>query len=360
MIVPSGAGPTMPAVVFERPGTVLLAERPVPVADGAHDVLVQVVATGICGTDRGIALGQFPAAPGVILGHEAVGLVAAAGASVTTVRVGDPVVVNPTFYCGHCRYCHAGREAYCREKDGREIGVDADGSMAPFLAIDARFVHALPPAMTVERAVLIEPLACVLNNLAAAGASGNDRVLVVGAGPVGALCALTLVIRGAQVTILDRDPTRVDMARRLLPPTPRLLAVAGQLGDLAEDRSPPPDVVIDTTGVVLEEALTLVDEGGTVVVMGEREPATATISLRSLVTRGIRVVGAGPYAPGHFLRALELANEMPLESLVSHRLPLADFAAGFRLLGVPAIAEPPAVGGYQAMKVLLVDEGATF
>jgi len=347
---------TMPAVVFERLGKVTLVERGVPTASDQGDVLVRIAATGICGTDRGIVLGEFPAIPGVILGHEAVGTVEAVGRGVGSVKVGDRVVLNPTFYCGHCWPCRRGMMAHCEAKDGHEIGVDSDGTMAGHALLHERFIHRLPPDMPWRRAVLIEPLACVLNNLTAAAPRWDDRILVVGAGPMGALCALTLATRGASVTIAERDPARVDLARSLLPRSVRVADLpAGDLTDGLEDTPTRPDVIIDTTGVLLEEALGLVGTGGTVVVMGMREAAVATVCLRPLVTRGIRVVGAGPYPPHLFQAALEVAARMPLEALVTDVLPLERYADALALLGV-VLGEPPRITGYRAMKVLLASD----
>ncbi|MEA2231532.1 MAG: hypothetical protein QOD83_1348 [Solirubrobacteraceae bacterium] len=342
---------TMPAVVFERAGVLRLLERPLPTLRDDHDVLIRIVATGICGTDRGIALGRFPASPGVIVGHEAVGIVASTGDAVKAVGSGDRVVLNPTFYCGRCRPCRRGTMAHCEAKAGRELGVDCDGTMASSAVLHERFVHPLPAGMSLRRAVMIEPLACVLNNLAAAQLRPDDHVLVAGAGPIGALCALVLAARGARVAIVDRDPARAALARSALAPSVEV--VDGIVGEYRNVQGRRPDVVVDTTGVLLEDALEAVADAGRIVVMGEREGAQATVALRSVVTRGIRIVGAGPYAPDAFELAIDLADDLPLEALVTHTLALERYEEAFRLLGVrlDGATQP---GGYGAMKVLLV------
>lgn len=341
----------MPAVVFERPGALRLVRRPVPALQADDDVLVRIVATGICGTDRGIALGQFPASAGVILGHEAVGVVEAAGDDVADLAAGDRVVVNPTFHCGRCQPCRRGLAAHCLAKAGREIGVDCDGTMAACAVVGQRFVRRLPAAIIDHRAVLIEPLACVLNNLAAAALRPDDRVLIAGAGPIGALCALVLHARGARVRLVDRDPRRVELARATLGP-----AVEVALGAMSGGGDARVDVVIDTTGVLLEDALAVVADGGRVVVMGEREGARATVALRAVVTRGISIVGAGPYAPDDFELAIELARDLPLESLVTHAVALERHEEAFELLGVGR--DGTQFAGYRAMKVVLACEPA--
>jgi len=338
---------TMAGVVFDGPGSTTLRQRPVPVP-GDGEVLVRIAVTGICGTDRGIVLGEFPASPGVVLGHEAAGEVVALGAGVTDHTPGDRVVINPTSYCLRCRPCWRGQPAHCSEKAGREIGVDCDGTMTEYFAVHHRYVHQLPTGLTFRAAALVEPLACVLNNLRCADPRPDDQIVIIGAGPIGTLCALVLIARRARVSVVERDSARARLARDILAPASRYTsAVAEDLGGCGR-----PEVVIDTTGVLLEQSLEVVECGGTVVVMGEREGASASFALRSLVTKGISVRGAGPYAPTDFEHSLALADKLDLETLVTHVVPLDSYTEAFALLGVTASADV-APKEYQAMKVLL-------
>lgn len=340
---------TMAGVVFDGPGSTALRQRPVP-APGDGEVLVRIAVTGICGTDRAIVLGEFPASPGVILGHEAAGEVVALGTGVAGLAPGDRVVINPTSYCLHCRPCRRGRPAYCTEKAGREIGVDCDGTMAEYLAVHQRYVHRLPIGLTFRAAALVEPLACVLNNLRCAGPRSADQIMIIGAGPIGTLCAHVLIERGARMCVMERDAARIELARAILGSVPVLRSGGCLTDDLrGGDR---PDVVIDTTGVLLEQALEVVECGGTVVVMGERAGASASLALRSLVIRGISVRGAGPYAPADFERALTLTGKLDLDALVTHVVSLDRYPEAFALLGLATSADPAPMR-YQAMKVLL-------
>ncbi|WP_406195099.1 FAD-dependent oxidoreductase [Kitasatospora sp. NBC_01560] len=344
----------MKAVVFEDVGLAGLHDRAVPSCD-AGDVLVEVAATGICGTDRAILLGEFPARRGVVLGHEAVGAVAATGSGVSSVAPGDRVVINPTYYCGRCRPCRRGMPAHCAAKAGREVGVDRDGTMADFAVVPEHFVHRLPASVSYRRGALVEPLACVLNNLRAARPRWDDQVLVIGAGPVGALCAMVLARRGSRVALVERDPGRAEIARLLLPRTVRVLAPE----EAAGPGRPAPDVVVDTTGSLPGDVLGTVAAGGTVVVMGEREAGVATVRLRPLVTGGIRLTGAGPYRPADFELAVDLARDLPLDELVTHVLPLARYAEALALLAVaPDGPGRSPAGEYRAMKVLLAPDGS--
>ncbi|MFJ4918752.1 zinc-binding dehydrogenase [Streptomyces sp. NPDC088725] len=343
------------ALVWEA-GAPVLRTRPAPRPQQPDDVVVRVAATGICGTDRGIVLGEFPALEGVVLGHEASGVVEAVGPGVSMVRVGERVVINPTYYCGRCRPCRRGMAAHCVAKDGREIGVDRDGTMAGAVVIPERFACPLPDSMSLRHATMVEPLACVLTNVQAAAPRVDDRVLVVGGGPIGTLCALVFAHRGARITLLERDTARTALARDILPGAVDVVTSEGTgLGLPAGVLPEGPDVLVDTTGVLLEEALETVAVGGTIVVMGEREHARADIALRSLVTRGVRVVGAGPYPPHLFEAALDLAGELPVDRLVTDEFPLDGYRDAFAALGArPSPAERTA--GYTAMKVLLVSD----
>ncbi|RXS70194.1 zinc-dependent alcohol dehydrogenase [Streptomyces sioyaensis] len=346
---------TMQALVFEKGGRLRLCSRPLPAPCRPDDVVVRVAAGGICGTDRSIVLGDFPARSGVVLGHEAAGEVVATGPAVGSPAPGGRVVINPTYHCGRCRYCRRGMAAHCTAKDGREIGVDHDGTLAEYVVVPAPFLHPLPPGVSYRRAALVEPLACVLNNLTAASPRWTDRCLVLGAGPIGTLCALVLAFRGHRVTVVERDAVRVELARRVLPAAARVVpARDGDLWPAVAGSDAGPDVVVDTTGVLSAEALEVVATGGTVVAMGERETATATIPVRSLVTRGVRLVGAGPYPPHLFQTAVDLARDLPLDSLVTHTLPLHRYAEAFAALHVPLADTRSAPSSYAAMKVLLL------
>jgi fructokinase len=334
---------TMQCVILAGAGRVEVVSRPRPRIARPRDVLVRVHATGICGTDRAIALGEFPAETGVLLGHETTGEVVAAGPE-AGLSAGEPVVVNPTYYCGECDHCLRGHAEHCERKDGREVGIDCPGTMAEYFVADERFLHRLPAGVPYARAALIEPLGCVLANVEAAAPAWGQRVVVAGGGPIGLLAALVLGVRGHHPWLVERDPYRTALAHRALPAVPVVAALA--------DLPHPPDVVLDTTGLLLTESVAAVAPGGTVVVMGEREGVTATLGARAIATRGIRIVGAGPYPPELFRIAVDLAADLPMERLVTHELALSKAADGFALLGVGGGVYQ--AGGYQAGKVLLI------
>ncbi|WP_424215888.1 zinc-dependent alcohol dehydrogenase (plasmid) [Streptomyces sp. BI20] len=368
----------MRALVYLGPGSVELRDRPAARLVNGDDVVVDVVGTGVCGTDRKILLGRFPARPGVILGHESVGVVRETGPAVRSVSVGDRVVVNPTLYCGWCVPCRRGATNFCRHKTGTEVGVDRDGTYAESVTLPERFIERLPAGLSFREAVLIEPLACVLSNVRAASVTFDDTVVVLGAGPIGMLTALVAGRQARRVTIAEPDAYRLDRARERFA---HVVDVSGT--DTAEavvkasggDR---PSVVFDTTGTGLDTALRLIDDGGRVVVMGFDDTYTVPLAPLRLTNRGISVIGAGDYRADVFPAAVDLAAELStarppgtpgnpgpgsdtddadsvLGRLVTHEFPLEGFAEAFTALGGPPSPDA-APGGrprYDALKVVI-------
>ncbi|MEU4953176.1 zinc-dependent alcohol dehydrogenase [Streptomyces lavendulae] len=361
----------MRALVYLGPGSAELQDRPAARLVNGDDVVVEVTGTGVCGTDRKILLGRFPARPGVVLGHESVGVVRETGPQVRSVGVGDRVVVNPTLYCGWCVPCRRGATNFCRHKAGTEVGVDRDGTYAEAVTLPERFVERIPAGLPFRSAVLIEPLACVLNNVESASVTFDDTVVVLGAGPIGMLTALVAARRARRVTVAEPDGYRLEQAREQFT---HVVDVAGT--DPAEavvkaSGGERPSVVFDTTGTGLDAALRLVDDGGRVVVMGFDDTYTVPLHPLRLTNRGIRLIGAGDYRADIFPVAVDLAAELGgprrpgagagtvpvLERLVTHEFPLDRHAEAFAALGgltqddgYDGTGRPP---GYAALKVVI-------
>lgn len=322
----------MKALVYRGIGEITVEERPEPKIENPDDAIVEIVLTGVCGTDRNIYAGRFPAKPGVILGHEAVGIVREVGSAVADLAVGDRVIIDPTLHCGTCTYCREGRFNFCANKVGTEVGVDRDGTFTRYIRLPCKFLYKIPPDMSFERAVLVEPLACVLNNLEAANLQADDTVAVLGAGPIGMTVALMVQKLASRVIIVERHPVRVKSARQFF----ERVVDSAQEKDWIQaaidcNKKQKPRIVVDTTGILLCDAIELVDKGGNVVLMGFNSSYTATIKPLYLTNNGISLIGAGDYNQ-NIQKSIHIAANLELERFVSHRFALGDYQTAFNLL----------------------------
>lgn len=338
----------MKALILNERRTVSLVDHPKPEAAAPTDVVVRVVQTGICGTDRSVLVGKFPAEPGVVMGHEAVGFVDAVGSAVTAHKPGDRVIINPTLYCGNCPSCLRGHWDFCANKAGTEVGLDLDGAFAEFIRLPERFVHTLPEGMDFDRAVVVEPLACALNNIEAGRLEAGETAVIVGGGPVGVVCAMAARHYGARVLLIEPDPYRQELCRKVFAQDGdgRVTVHTPDEAELARRG----DVVIDTVGSLLEPSLEYAAARGRVVIMGYNSKASATVRPLEILQRGLQIIGAGDYNSRLFPKAIELARWLPLERLVTHRFPLERHEEAFA-----ALAAAPGTP-YSALKVVLVPE----
>jgi L-iditol 2-dehydrogenase len=322
------------------------------------DVVVDVKYCGICGTDLGIVSGTYPVAvSGVTLGHESSGIVAEIGPAVTTVKVGDRVVINPTPFCGRCRMCQTQRINHCVNKHGTESGVSYNGALAGRYRTTSAFVHPIPDHVSLPAAALTEPLSCVV-----AGArklqppSLAAYTYVFGAGPLGLLYTWVLSLKGLTPVVIERSPARLEFARERLPEGSRAYASLEEARKLHfDDASAPLDVVVDTTSVLLEELFPQMACGGTLMSIGlKRHPVSIDTML--LADRSLSLIGSIDSLHGSFLEAFSLisSGRIPAERLVSHTVPLADYRKGFAAVGCDIDNQRMGVADEASCKVLLM------
>lgn len=325
---------TMTVPVFRGEGKLEYEERPVPHVERPTDVIVEVEACGICGTDLNILAvpARHKATPGICLGHEGVGLVAEVGDGVIGLRPGDRVVVAPRLTCGECAYCRRGLDNQCT--DYKTLGTTIDGAFAPYLRAPQRALYKIDPSVSRDDAVLFEPLSCVVGSVPRAPIEPGDTVAVIGAGPMGLLFAETYRALGAgRVVVIDVVPDRLRFARDLgvdltvdsaeVDPAPEVLGITG-IGA---------DVVVDTVGNQLPAALRLVRRAGHVLVFGLRPHDEQTINQYQLTRNDISVHGAfsGPKPFVPTVRLLESGRLNP-SRLITHRVPLTELADGIELM----------------------------
>jgi threonine dehydrogenase-like Zn-dependent dehydrogenase len=325
---------TMTVPVFQGDGILEYKERPVPRLEHPDDVLVQIEACGICGTDLNI-LATPPAhqaPPGIILGHEAVGVVAELGPGVTDLRVGDRVAIAPRLTCGECRYCRRGLDNQCT--DTRSIGSKIDGAFAPYLRAPERALYTISANVAADDAVFFEPLSCVVGAAARAPVQPGDNVVIIGAGPMGLLFSLTYRLLGAgRIIIVDIAANRLEFARSIgldatLDPTQTDLPQA--VNDLTELGA---DLVVDAVGNQMGTAIKLVRRGGQVVLFGLRPHDNPQVNQYTITRYDLTIHGVfvGLYPFEQTIQLLESGRLQPSQ-LITHRVPLSNLPEGIELM----------------------------
>jgi threonine dehydrogenase-like Zn-dependent dehydrogenase len=322
----------MLAAVFHGGGSWSLSERPQPVVEAADDVVIEVEACGICGTDLQILADPpgHPARPGVVLGHEFVGRVVASGPGAQDLQPGQRVVVDPDPKCGRCSACRSGRPASCERIEA--LGVVRDGALARWTKAPASAVYPLAEDPPAEVAALVEPLACVVNGVNRATPRPGESALVLGGGAIG--CLFTALLRAAgawPVVVVEPLAGRRTVARAVGASaviSPDELATARH--ELLPDGA---DIVVDAVGTQFAVATEHAALGGRIVLFGQNSNAHPPIHQYTITERSLTVFGS--YITAYtFPPAIRLVEQgrLPLAPIVTHRLPLTRLAEGLTLL----------------------------
>jgi threonine dehydrogenase-like Zn-dependent dehydrogenase len=348
---------TMTALKFRGPWDLALTEVPRLRATGPDDVVVDVAYTGICGTDLGIVSGSYPVAvPGVTLGHESTGIVAEVGPEVTSFAVGDRVVINPTPYCGTCRMCRTNRINHCEGKHGTESGVSYDGTYAHAYKTTSGFLRRVPDHVSLRAAALTEPLSCVVSGVRKlVPPSLSAHTVVFGAGPLGLLYAWALTLKGLSPVVIESAPARLAFAAKVLPESiPAFASLDEARRAHFGDPAAPLDVVVDTTSGLLQELYEELAPGGTFLSIGLKS-RQVTLDAMHLADRSLSVIGSIDSLHGSFDEAFHLvvSGRVPAERLVSHVVPLAEYASAFALLGCDIDGRKLAGAATESCKVLI-------
>lgn len=307
----------MRVAVYERPGEVRVQERPVP-AVGPSDVLLEVSHCGICGSDIHFVLEGW-GQPGSVEGHEFAGRVVAVGDAVTRWHVGDEVVGGPSPRCGTCDYCLAGRPSLCTGRNTPGLAAHADGAFAEYTLVPEAGLLRVPDGLSLRAAALAEPLAVALHGLTRGGVEAGQRLLVTGAGPIGALAVAAARAGGVtDIVVSEPHPRRRALAERLGAETvePETLVAPASPGDTVDD---PFDVALECSGqaVAMEAALSQLKRGGTLVFVGAGMKRPRLDPNRILLNELV-VTGSFVYDADGFPRALELLTrpDFPTEVLI--------------------------------------------
>jgi 2-desacetyl-2-hydroxyethyl bacteriochlorophyllide A dehydrogenase len=316
----------MQAVVFPAPETISVEQVADPTCK-PDEVIVQVAASGLCGTDLHIYRNEYMSAFPVIPGHEFAGVVAEVGKEVTDVKPGDRVTVDPNLYCGHCYFCRNEQANHCLNWQG--IGITRPGSFAEYVAAPARACYRVPDSLNDAQAAFVEPLSCVIHALKRLRIWPGDEILIFGAGPMGLLLVQALRHSGAsQVAVVEKQPDRLALASQLgataaIPAGPDQAQVLRELAPYGFA------VVIDATGVpaVIEQAFNYLKPRGQFLQFGVA-PNHARVSLSpyDIFRHDWTIVGSFALCYT-FQPAIAWLAEgvVDVEPLISHKMPLADF-----------------------------------
>lgn len=328
----------MKALRLEEFGRLAVVDLPDP-EPGPGEVRLRIHATGICGSDlHGFTGENGRRRPGQVMGHESVGVVDALGEGVSTVRVGQPATFNPVVVPDDEVDAYAGREPMAPGKYVIGVAPEVVASFAQLVIVPERNVVALPPSMPLRLGALVEPMAVAVHAVRSSGVSEQDRVLVVGGGPIGQSVVLALAMAGVrQVVVTEISASRRELLGRLGAAT--LDAASADAAAVADALGGPADVAIDAVGITPTLALSLAATriGGTVCLVGMGSPELS-LDAYLVSTAERSVVGSFTYTAQDFRDAAAWIGQAPpqAETLISRTVPLAVGPAAFAELAAHA------------------------
>jgi threonine dehydrogenase-like Zn-dependent dehydrogenase len=325
----------MRALVFHGPWDIRVEERPDP-APGPDEALIEIVATGICGSDiHGFTGENGRRHPGQVMGHETVGRIR----SGSDLSAGTLVTVNPILRCGECAGCRADPVGRCT--NSRIIGVapEVSSAFADLMVAPVRNVVPLPSTLPDEYGALVEPLSVGFHAMRRGQCASSDTVLVIGGGPIGQAAAVAARRLGATAITVSEPDTR----RRAL--LARLGISAIEPGALSSVSAP--TLVVDAVGSAgsVGDALRVSAPGARIVLVGMQRP-TVEIAAYAVSVDERTIIGSYSYSDSEFAETAQWVGTAPpeLAELIEGRIGWADAPATFTGL---------AKGGNPASKVLV-------
>jgi L-iditol 2-dehydrogenase len=287
-----------------------------------NQVRVKIDYGGICGSDIRVLQGtlpyaRYPCRPG----HEILGSVVEVGRT-TPFKTGDRVISYPNTYCGACEFCRQGKTNLCSNK--QTFGVTINGLFAEEVVVDAKYLVPVPADLSSERAILTEPLAVNVHALNKVRIVKGSTVAVVGCGTEGLLSTALLYHLGADITVIDINPAKIEKAKSAYSSIETL-----HPRELSDQQF---DVVIEAAGVkdAIEQAFTLVKPGGTLITLGITDQAVNFPSLQ--VTRSeMTILGSIIYTKEDFEHAFTYLNNpaFDISPVISKILPFQEYEQAF-------------------------------
>jgi (R,R)-butanediol dehydrogenase/meso-butanediol dehydrogenase/diacetyl reductase len=319
---------------------------------GPGQVEIAPAYVGICGTDLHIFHGDMDArvsAPAVI-GHEMSGVVVRVGPEVRGWQPGDPVTVMPLLWDDTCPACRNGHRHICQNLDF--IGIDSPGAMQQRWTVPASTLVRLPDGLRLDHAALVEPTAVAVHDVGRAGIRRDERVVVVGGGPVGILIALVARARGADVRLVELSDHRRDIADALGLTTwnPAADDVAELLRQWTGDAGADASFEVSGAAAGVQTAVDVLAVRGRLCLVAIH-PKPREVNLHRFFWRELTLIGTRLYDRADFEQAVQLVADgtIPADALISRIVPLEDAPAAFEALE----------SGGNVMKILVNCAGAT-
>jgi D-arabinitol dehydrogenase (NADP+) len=322
----------MKALVYEEPKKFSIKEVDKPVCKD-NEVIIKVVACGICKTDvhihNGDFISEFPLTPG----HEFTGVIDTVGKNVTQFKVGDRVVADNTVLCGECYYCRRNQPLYCENFFSR--GCNAPGGFAEYVVAGQDKVFAISDDLSFDEASFAEPTACAVHGMDMIDVQCGDTVLMFGAGPTGIILAQLLKHGGAgKVVVAAPSQFKLDILGKMGMQTVQIKR-DDDSASFEEIMSHSPkgyDIIIDATGAssITQQCFKYAKKGSKIVIYGVCDSADKIeVSPYDIFSNEYKIIGS--FAQTHcFDRAVNALETgiVKVKDLISHKFSLDDYAKG--------------------------------
>ncbi len=324
----------MKALVYRGPWDIGVEERPAP-APAPDQAVLEVVATGICGSDiHGYTGRTGRRQPGQIMGHETAARIRTlpAGAAAAGLRVGQLVAVNPVIGCGQCERCRAGAAHACPDRKVIGVNPEIPSAFAEYLVAPAANLVPLPDTVTEIGGALVEPLAVGYHAAVRGGCGPSDRVVVIGGGPIGQACAIAARRMNAEVMVSEPNPARRGLLERLgfspvVHPGPDSTALIDAAGGRAT-------LVLDAVGSAdsLRAATQVSATQSRIVLVGMQAPRLE-LDAYAISTAERQLIGSFSYSAEEFRQTAGwLAGHPEFEQLVDAQVGWSGAPEAFRAL----------------------------
>jgi L-iditol 2-dehydrogenase len=303
---------------------------------GDNEILLKVMASGLCGTDV-VEWYRLPKAPR-ILGHEATGIIEKIGRNVTNYKIGDRIFVSHHVPCNQCGYCRKNAHTACETLHTTNYypGGFSQYVRVPKINIETG-IYMLPKSMSYEEGTFIEPLACAVRGQKKVGITKNDTILIIGSGMAGILHIQLSKMNGAKkVFAADINPNRLELAKKF--GADYVIDAKGNLSQQLEDMNGKgADKIIVCTGAkkAALTALDCIDRGGTILFFAVPDPKTKiSIPITQFWKNEITIKTSYGAAPSDLEEALQILTKkrINVRDMITHRLDIREAAKGFRLV----------------------------